>query len=210
MFPAFTTLMNWGWVAGKVATSLRREALSWSHHALIASYPPDEQKKWLDKAEKWEWTVKKLGQRIYEAPDRRSEEERIYDNVRRWAWELEQETSQSWYVHLLGSLDIGFLSRLSSSYLQALADKCDETATWWANTRDKLRDFGAEVSRRERETWGEQEEADALHGASRTAAAASARAGAQQQIPSRRSHSSRRSSDSSPPRSKRAVIARPR
>ena len=51
-FPyAFQTLMNWGWVAGKVATSLRREALSWSHHELIARYPPDEQKKWLDKAE---------------------------------------------------------------------------------------------------------------------------------------------------------------
>ena len=30
-FPyAFPTLMNWGWVAGKVATSLRREALSFS------------------------------------------------------------------------------------------------------------------------------------------------------------------------------------
>ena len=99
VFPAFATLMNWGWVAGNVATSLRREALSWSHHALIASYPPDEQRKWLDKAEKWEWSVKKLGQKIHEAPDRRSEEERIHDNVRRWAWELEQETStsRSWY-----------------------------------------------------------------------------------------------------------------
>ena len=61
VFPyAFPTLMNWGWVAGSVATSLRREVLSWSHHALIASYPPDEQKKWLDKAERFEWPVKKL------------------------------------------------------------------------------------------------------------------------------------------------------
>ena len=31
------------------ATSLRREVLSWSYHELIASYPADQQKKWLDR-----------------------------------------------------------------------------------------------------------------------------------------------------------------
>ena len=209
-FPyAFGTLMNWGWVAGKVATSLRREALSWSHHELIASYPPDEQKKWLDKAEKCEWSVEQLGQEFT----------KLRTDARR------RSASTIKYGATLGNWrgqagpGIGSAARmsryrdplaLSSSRLRSLAEKCDEAATWWANTRDKLRDLSAKNAQMESETLDEQEEADALHGASRTAAAASTRAGAQQQIPSRRSHSSRRSSDSSPPRSKRAVIARPR
>ena len=59
--------------------------------------------------------------------------------------------------------------------------------------------------------WIAEGEADALHGASQAAAAASSpcrRATAD--IVSPDTHSSRRSSNSSPPRSKRAVIARPR
>ena len=143
-FPyAFATLMNWGWVAGKVATSLRREALSWSHHALIASYPPDEQKKWLDKAEKWEWTVKHLGQKIYEAPDRRSEEERHYDHVRLWALRFEEEASRS---------GIGPASRISISNSRAcrrlVSDRSPRSATKRRHGgRTRVTNFATSVQR---------------------------------------------------------------
>ena len=218
VFPAFSTLMNWGWVAGKVAPSLRREGLSWSHHEVIARYDPDEQKKWLDLAELADWSVKQLGQAIYEA---RSWDGRIIaDSVDTWAWQLRRAcTSRGGFAYF----NIELFSALPSSSLRSLADECDEAATWWANTGNQLRDLSARNAQTESETVAPSphraptviaterwiyEEADALRGASRTAAAASTRAGAQRQKPSRRSHSSRRSSDSSPPRSQRTAAAR--
>ena len=86
-------------------------------------------------------TVKKLGQRIHEAPNRRSEESESTIS-RAVGVGTGAGTNGSWYFSCQGYLDIGLLSHLSSSYLQELAKKCDQTATWWANTRDKLRDFG--------------------------------------------------------------------
>jgi hypothetical protein len=38
----FQQLMNYGWVAGAV-TSVRTEALSWTHHERVAALPPGDQ-----------------------------------------------------------------------------------------------------------------------------------------------------------------------
>ena len=40
---AFQTFMDAGWVAKKVETSRRHEALSWSHHREVAKLPADDQ-----------------------------------------------------------------------------------------------------------------------------------------------------------------------
>ena len=45
------TLMNMVYVASRVETSRRRENLSWSHHAEVAALTPEEQDRWLDRAE---------------------------------------------------------------------------------------------------------------------------------------------------------------
>lgn len=44
------SLENMVYVASHVDVSLRRENLSWSHHALVAALPRDEQAHWLDMA----------------------------------------------------------------------------------------------------------------------------------------------------------------
>ena len=45
-----STLRVYGWVCKKVAPSVRRPGLSFSHHQLIAELSPVEQAEWLDKA----------------------------------------------------------------------------------------------------------------------------------------------------------------
>jgi hypothetical protein len=45
------SLMNMAWVASRFDPSRRREGLSWSHHAEVASLPQPEQDTWLDQCE---------------------------------------------------------------------------------------------------------------------------------------------------------------
>jgi hypothetical protein len=66
----FGTLMNLGWVARSVETSCRNEVRSFSHHAAVATLEPEDQKKWLTKAEKGQWSVSKLRDYIHEAAER--------------------------------------------------------------------------------------------------------------------------------------------
>ncbi len=44
------TLRNLRYVASRFDPSLRRDKLTWSHHSLLASLPPDEQAYWLDRS----------------------------------------------------------------------------------------------------------------------------------------------------------------
>lgn len=61
---SYQTLANAGYVAKYVETSRRRESLSWSHHAEVASLKPDEQSDWLDRAEIEGMTSKELRENI--------------------------------------------------------------------------------------------------------------------------------------------------
>jgi hypothetical protein len=44
------TLQNWAYVASHVDPSLRRDDLTWSHHALVAALEPDDQRRVLGQA----------------------------------------------------------------------------------------------------------------------------------------------------------------
>jgi hypothetical protein len=44
------SLRNMRYVSSRFASSLRRDNLTWSHHALLAAMEPDEQRHWLDRA----------------------------------------------------------------------------------------------------------------------------------------------------------------
>jgi hypothetical protein len=62
------TLMNMVYVASRFDTYRRRENLSWSHHAEVASFDIEEQEYWLDRASEERLSVRKLRQRIAEEP----------------------------------------------------------------------------------------------------------------------------------------------
>lgn len=56
----YQTLRNYAWVARRFEFGRRRHALTFQHHAEIASLPVEEQELWLDRAEQKKWTTKQL------------------------------------------------------------------------------------------------------------------------------------------------------
>jgi hypothetical protein len=156
-FPfSFATLMNLGWVAGKVQSSLRRETLSWSHHVLIAHEPPDLQDKWLKKAVRLKWPVAKLRQKMYEAAMARTAEQTIYDHALNYCARLEQHITGTYEMIVFSGVEAELLSHLHAYQLRELADKCDEAAKWWADTGEIIRtlsDANAEWEERENAKW---------------------------------------------------------
>lgn len=57
-------LQNLAWICHSVEISRRRENLSFSHHAEVASLNPDEQMDWLQKAQTNKWSAKTLRREI--------------------------------------------------------------------------------------------------------------------------------------------------
>ena len=60
--PAYQTCMNVASVCGRFETSRRREALSFSHHAEVASLPAESADGLLDAAAREGWSVRRLRQ----------------------------------------------------------------------------------------------------------------------------------------------------
>jgi len=56
----YQTIANAKYVAGRIEFSRRRENLSWSHHAEVASLDPEEQDEWLATAENHNWSQREL------------------------------------------------------------------------------------------------------------------------------------------------------
>jgi len=56
----YQTLRNYAWVSRRFPMDRRRAALSFQHHAELASRPVEEQERWLDQAEQQGWSTKQL------------------------------------------------------------------------------------------------------------------------------------------------------
>jgi hypothetical protein len=63
------TLMNMVYVASRFEISRRRDNLSWSHHAELAALEPDEQERWLARAEAERLTVRQLRDELARSRD---------------------------------------------------------------------------------------------------------------------------------------------
>lgn len=63
------TLMNWKWVAARYETSLRRENLSWSHHAVAAALDTAARDQLLGEADASNWPVSRLRSEVRAAQD---------------------------------------------------------------------------------------------------------------------------------------------
>jgi hypothetical protein len=89
----YQTLRNYAWVAGRFPMSRRLADLSFQHHAEVASFPPDEQERWLQHSLEQKWSLKKLRAAIKQSRmsavpmSRRSDELRLAfpgEQARRW------------------------------------------------------------------------------------------------------------------------------
>jgi hypothetical protein len=56
----YQTLRNYAWVSRRFTADRRRARLSFRHHAEVASLRPEEQERFLDLAEREQWTTKSL------------------------------------------------------------------------------------------------------------------------------------------------------
>ena len=56
----FQTVRNYGWVANAVTTSHRWDVLSFKHHEYVAAMLPAQQRKWLARAVKEDWSSNEL------------------------------------------------------------------------------------------------------------------------------------------------------
>ncbi|MFF7934458.1 LmbU family transcriptional regulator [Streptomyces sp. NPDC007940] len=56
----YQTLRNYAWVSRRFELRRRRPALSFQHHAELASLPVEDQENWLDRAERMKWNTKQL------------------------------------------------------------------------------------------------------------------------------------------------------
>ncbi len=56
----YQTLRNYAWVSRRFEMRRRRSALTFQHHAEVASLPFDQQERWLNEAERHGWSTKQL------------------------------------------------------------------------------------------------------------------------------------------------------
>ncbi|MGE3160404.1 MAG: hypothetical protein AB7E84_00295 [Xanthobacteraceae bacterium] len=101
---AFSTLANFGWVAGAVEASRRREVLSWSIHAEVARLSPERQIHWLDTAVRDKLSVSKL---------RRMVSEERYNDI---APPTEDRRSTNYFRRLLGQARLPVGEQLTPFY----------------------------------------------------------------------------------------------
>jgi hypothetical protein len=108
----YQTIRNYAWVARKIEIRRRRPALSFQHHAEVASMPSDRQDYWLAKAQAGSWSRNRLRLEIRQA---RTGEQMVLEKialprlsadqarVERWrqAAEHSSSTLQEWIVECL-------------------------------------------------------------------------------------------------------------
>lgn len=122
------TLMNWGSVARKIPTSRRNEALSFSHHVAVASLDPEEQERFLSKAENRKWSVKKLREMVLN---------------RRELVDKEPSTEVDNFISRAirsrpNYLSLNFGNSISGDALEALIREVSVTADQWSKCVAKL------------------------------------------------------------------------
>ncbi len=147
---AFGTLMNYGYVAGRVETSRRREVLSFSHHVEVAKLEPKEQERWLAVAAQDKLSVNQLRIKMFDdehSGGKFTEDEIIRADLTRlvkaaqvskWLtltlpWE---RTDLEHYLERNCHLRPG---------LVALAKEFEKAATFWSNTAQFVRRIESNV-----------------------------------------------------------------
>ncbi|MEU9443443.1 LmbU family transcriptional regulator [Streptomyces sp. NPDC048304] len=128
---SYQTLRNYAWVSRRFDLGRRRPALSFQHHAELASMPVEEQEFWLDRAEQGQWTTKQLRGAIRAARQSEQQPGTLIEPSRR----LEVPGSRlQWWHKAAEQLGVDFeqwvMTTLDSAAASALEDlgKLEERA----------------------------------------------------------------------------------
>jgi hypothetical protein len=90
----YQTLRNYAWVARRFAVSRRRDAISFQHHAEVASMPEPDQDLWLSRAERSQWSRNELRRRVH--VERRRAREIAAEGPVRLEVEVTRDREQRW------------------------------------------------------------------------------------------------------------------
>jgi hypothetical protein len=161
---SFGTLMNWGYVAGRIETSRRREAVSFSHHVEVAKLEPDQQRHWLNIAAQEKLSVAKLRRRMLKDQlANLTDEERQWDYLRwlenaaavgkpPWDWNGLEQYLEYYFAHypevrLKRPLPPNWWDRPLPPDLNSLAKAVKKAVTFWAETQEFFRRIHSKVDR---------------------------------------------------------------
>lgn len=134
----FGTLMNLGTVSRSVSPSRRNEVLSWSHHAAVASLEPEEQTKWLRKAARGKYSVKKLREMMHERRERDFDDDEGL-RARRWAEGLLETARRALPLsEHLGLMDNSYLRLLDDKMICDLLESSRKVVDAWTTAIDSL------------------------------------------------------------------------
>jgi hypothetical protein len=89
----YQTLRNYAWVARRFGLSRRRDTLSFQHHAVVASLPPEEQDRWLDLAEQNQWSRNRMRQHLRAG---KGDLDAALDAVAMPQFQVDRTTMQRW------------------------------------------------------------------------------------------------------------------
>lgn len=121
----YQTLRNYAWVARRFEFGRRRVRLTFQHHAEVASLTLAEQERWLDAAEKADWTTRQLRNALRSArgnglggvrTDENHHLEVPVDRIRSWrdAAECAGVDFEDWVLTTLDSAALKILDELGA------------------------------------------------------------------------------------------------
>ena len=119
----YQTLRNYAWIAKKFKISRRRPSLSFQHHVEVAALPEPDQDKWLDMAERFNWSRNRLRRELKSAyssqPARVMEASQVQlrvavDCQKRWEMAAER-TGATLIEWIIGALNHAALTALDNS-----------------------------------------------------------------------------------------------
>jgi hypothetical protein len=140
-----------GWVARNVTSSFRNDALSFTHHTVVASLKPEDQKTWLSKAADGDWSVPKLRTEIKNSRGSSksiaASREHLEDVEPREEQKRETERKLAGIFRSIKQCyppADALPDDLSEADIDELIDACSPLSEAWADFRNKLESFRKE------------------------------------------------------------------
>jgi hypothetical protein len=137
--------MNFASVARRFETSRRREALSFSHHAEVASLKPGDQTKMLDRAVERKWSVTALRKALRDKQGNTKGDDRDpQDRAADLEWYLEEEAQRSRRVDPIGLSNWDeepLFDYLSEHTIRKLIENASTVAAVWTNIAKRLEKY---------------------------------------------------------------------
>jgi hypothetical protein len=124
---AYSTVANYGWVAGSVQCSLRNEHLSFNHHYAVATLKPEEQKEWLDRAAEFNWSVEYLRTELSRNQLKNESDE---DRACKYAQQLIEQAQRP--IDLIGGrLEVEWLELVPAGTMRDVTEALKKAAEAW-------------------------------------------------------------------------------